>query len=1078
MFRRVLLAAAVCALAAPLALSAQQISPDLYGGLSWRMIGPFRAGRGVAVAGAASEPDTFYFGAVDGGVWKTINDGTTWTPIFDKEPVASIGAIAVAPSDPEVIYVGTGEADPRSQSSVGDGMFKSTDAGQTWTRIGLEKTRQIGRIIVDPHDPNRVYVAALGDTYAASSARGVYRSTDGGVNWQKVLFTNDNAGAEDLALDPSNPQTIYATLWATRRPPWVVYPSSVEPGSGLYKSTDGGSTWHQLSSGLPAAGVGKIGVAVAPSDPSRVYAIVDASEKAGGLYRSDDGGATWRQMDNDGRIWHRGWYFEAVTVDPVDENTLYTMDTSTYRSTDGGAHFVAIKGAPGGDDYHQLWINPGNHTHMILSSDQGVIVTVDGAKSWSSWNNQPTGQYYHVTADNRTPFWVYGAEQDSGARAVATATPRGGRITYADWTSACTGGESGDIAADPLSEATLYGGAISRCNQLTGASRNIAPMLAYPGQDFRHTWTLPVAFSMANKHDLYFANQFLFRTSDGGASWDKISPDLTRKNPGAPPNLDPATAKDTNYSERSYGTRWGVIYTIAPSPILANEIWVGTDDGLIQMTRDGGKSWNNVTPPALTAWSKVVMMAASHFDPETAFAAVDRHRLDDDAPHIYRTTDGGKTWQEIVAGLPADEYLESITEDPVRKGLLFAGTSLGVYVSFDNGSHWQSLRLNMPPVEIRDFVIKGDTMVIATFGRAFWALDDISPLRQVKAAMDSAAVVLYQPATAESGTAGGRGFGRNPSLAAATDMDPIETYSGAPPMGGAEIDYYLKSDSGPVTLDILDANGKVVRHYSSTERPRRQNPDAMDTPAVWARVAPVLSQAAGMHRWSWDVRAVSAGAAAPAGDRGGFGGRGGAAGQAAAPGTYTVRLTAGGQSTTQPIRVVLAPGATYSPATVAAQARLTDQITAQQGRVSATRRQAARLHTQLQNLASQATSNASLLAAIQAAEAKAKALEGFVPEPPNPDASNEGDAVVAPTSLTGLNAILGGLAGAAQRGPGAPDATVLAGWQRAQVLVNQEMAQWNEFTTRDLAALNTQLKAANLPPLEATTALPARRGQR
>ncbi|MGH9482955.1 MAG: WD40/YVTN/BNR-like repeat-containing protein, partial [Terriglobales bacterium] len=509
-----LLAAAVAALGAlslaALSLAAQQIRPALYSGMSWRLIGPFRAGRGVAVAGVPGQPDTFYFGAVDGGVWKTINNGLTWSPIFDSEPVASIGAIAVAPSDPSIIYVGTGEADPRSQFSLGDGMFKSTDAGQTWTRVGLEPTRQIGRILIDPRDPNRLFVAALGDVYAASPDRGVYRSTDGGQSWQKVLFKDDNTGAIDLSFDPQNAQTIYATLWATRRPPWVVYPSSNQPGSGLYKSTDGGTNWTPLTSGLPSEGVGKIGVAVAPSDPSRVYAIVDASEKSGGLYRSDDAGATWKQMDNDGRIWHRGWYFEAVSVDPKNENTLYVMDTSTYRSTDGGANFIAIKGAPGGDDYHQLWINPTDPNHMILSSDQGVIVTVDGARSWSSWNNQPTGQYYHVTADNRDPFWVYGAEQDSGARAVATAAR--GRITYADWGSACTGGESGDIAADPLSEAVLYGSTVTKCNQLTGTSQNIAPTIAYPGQDFRHTWTLPVAFSMADKHAFYFSNQFLFKT--------------------------------------------------------------------------------------------------------------------------------------------------------------------------------------------------------------------------------------------------------------------------------------------------------------------------------------------------------------------------------------------------------------------------------------------------------------------------------------------------------------------------------------------------------------------------------------
>jgi len=1030
---------------------AQQVSPDLYSGMNWRLLGPFRAGRGVAVAGVPSQPNTFYFGAVDGGVWKTLNNGITWAPIFDSQPVSSIGAIAVAPSDPNVIYVGTGEADPRSQSSLGDGMFKSTDAGQTWSRIGLEPTRQIGRIIVDPKDPDHVFVAALGNTYAASPDRGVYRSTDGGQNWKKVLYKDENAGAEDLAFDPSNPQTIYATLWATRRPPWVVYPSSNEPGSGLFKSTDGGDTWTQLTSGLPSA-TGKIGVAVAPSDPNRVYAIVDAGEKEGGLYRSDDAGATFKQMDNDGRIWHRGWYFEAVSVDPKDPNRLYVMDTSTYRSTDGGSNFVAIKGAPGGDDYHQLWINPNDGDRMILSSDQGVIVTVDGARSWSSWNNQPTGQYYHVTADNRNPFWVYGAEQDSGARAMATAGQRGGRLTYADYGNACTGGESGDIAANPLAEAELYGSTVTKCNQLTGASANISPMLAYPGVDFRHTWTLPVAFSMADKHAFYFGNQFLFKTIDGGKSWQKISPDLTRENPGIPPNLDPTTARDTNYSERTFGPRWGVIYAIAPSPILADEIWAGTDDGLIQLTRDGGKTWTNVTPPALTPWSKVVMLEASHFDPQTAYAAIDRHRLNDIAPHLYRTRDGGKSWQEIVSGLPSGEYLESVKEDAApeaggRAGLLFAGTSKGVYISFDSGSNWQSLRLNMPPVEIRDFVIKNNTMVIATFGRAFWALDNIGPLRQMTGTMSSADAVLFKPATAERAAGGGRGFGRANGLAAATDMDPIEVASGDPPPTGAIIDYYLKSNSGPVSLDILDASGKSVRHYSSTERVRRQDPNTMDTPAVWAAVPPVLSAEPGFHRWSWDMRDVPAGvAAAPAG-RGAGGGRGGAAaGHAAVPGNYTVRLTAGGHNYTQPLVLRMAPGTTFSQAAFDAQIHLADQVTALQARVAAARREVGQLRSQLANLHTTAA---------EALDQKAHDIEGYASEPPNPDASNEGDAVPAPESLTGLSGILGGISGAAQQGTDAPDATALAGFTRAQAMVNAELAKW--------AALRAQIEAVLKP---------------
>ncbi|MGH9468169.1 MAG: VPS10 domain-containing protein [Terriglobales bacterium] len=1046
--------------AAAVAVGAQTISPTLYSGMLWRMMGPYRAGRSVAVAGVPSEPDTFYFGAVDGGVWKTINDGTTWEPIFDHEPVASIGAIAVAASNPEVIYVGTGEPDPRSQSSIGDGMFKTTDGGQTWTRIGLAKTRQIGRIVVDPHDPNRVLVAALGNIYAATPERGVYLSTDGGATWQKTLFTNDNTGAIDLSMDPGNPQVVYAALWATRRPPWVVYPSSHEPGSGLYKSTDGGSTWTHLTNGLPA-NPGRIGVAVAPTDPNRVYAMVDASAKEGGLYRSDDAGATWKLMDNANRIWNRGWYFESITVNPKDENTLYAINTSVYISTDGGSSFAGLKGSPGGDDYHQIWINPSDPNHMVLSSDQGTIVTVDNAQDWSSWNNQPTSQLYHVTADNRNPFWVYAAQQDSGARSEASSGPNGSRITFADWGNACDGGESGDIAADPLAEAELYGGTVQKCNQITNERHDISPTAAYPGQDFRHTWTLPVAFSMADKHEFFFANQFLFETDDGGNAWRKISQDLTRQDPGVPSNLDPATAQDTNYSERTYGPRWGVIYTVAPSPILPHEIWVGTDDGNIQVTRNDGANWHNVTPPELTPWSKVVMMQASHYDAQEAFAAVDRHRLNDDRPYIYRTTDGGKTWTSIVNGIPQDEYLESITEDPVRKGLLFCGTNLGVYVSFDNGDQWSSLRLNMPPVEVRDFVFHNNSMVIATFGRSFWALDDLSPLRQVSAAMNDAQAVLYKPQTAQLSNHGASfGYGSFGDPAATkTDIDPLVYISAAAPPSGAVIHYYLQSDSGPVALDILNQAGQVVRHYSSAQKVVRQNPKTMAVPAVWARPPAILSAAAGSHEWSWDMRAVKPGAP-PMGGRGFF--RLGGPGHPVAPGTYTVRLTAGGHSYTQPLMVKLAPGTVYSAQAMAAQVQLIDQIQAVQRQVSQARSAAARLRARLVKLEAQAGGNAGLSSSISSLAAKAHALEGFASEPPNPDASGEGDAVAAPTSLTGLEGILGQLAGSAQNGLDAPYTTVRAGFAKTRVMAEAELAKWSELEKVDVAALNRQLQQANL----------------
>src|SRR5947209_8600581 len=703
--------------------AARRQNTGLYSALRWRMIGPPRGGRVNAVAGVPGEPTTFYFGSVGGGVWKTTNSGRTWTPIFDSEPIASVGAIGVAPSDPSVIYVGTGEADMRSQISYGNGMYRSSDAGRTWTHVGLEGTRQIGRVIVDPKNPSVVFVAALGHAYGANPERGVFRTRDGGKTWQKVLFKSDDVGAIDLQFDPQNSQIIYATLWNTRRPPWSIYPPSYGPGGGIFKSTDGGTTWKQLTNGLPVEGLGRIGLAVAPTNRNRIYAIVDA--KAGGLYRSDDAGETWTLVSNDARIWGRGWYFCKTVVDPKNADTVYVSNTSLYRSTDAGRTWTAIKGAPGGDDYHQLWIYPDDPNRMILGSDQGAIVTVDGAQTWSSWYNQPTAQMYHVAADNRFPYWVTGAQQDSGSIGTPTRSNHA-EISEHDWSPVCAGGESDYTAPDPLHPEILFGGRVTRCNVVTGEIVNVSPERNLPaGVTARHTWTLPLVFSRADPHALYFSDQFLFKTINGGESWTQVSPDLTREDPGVPPNLDEAAAADAPKEKRR-----GVIYTIAPSPLRASTIWVGTDDGYIHLTNDDGKTWLNITPPELTAWSKVSMMDASHFDVNEAYAAVDRHRLDDNEPYIYRTRDGGKSWQKITAGLPKGVYMQTVKEDTERRGLLFAGTELGVFVSFDDGDRWQSLQLNLPPVSMRDLVIHDDDLVVATHGRGFWVLDDITPLRQ------------------------------------------------------------------------------------------------------------------------------------------------------------------------------------------------------------------------------------------------------------------------------------------------------------------------------------------------------------
>ena len=868
---------------------AQQVDPNFYSGLHWRMIGPFRGGRVNAVSGVVGQPDTFYFGSVGGGVWKSMNAGRTWMPIFDATNVASIGAIGVAPSDPNIVYVGTGEPDMRDSIAYGNGIYKSTDAGKTWKHLGLENTKQIGRIIVDPKNPNTVFVAALGNAYMSNPDRGVYRSRDGGATWQKVLFKTDDVGAIDLSFDPVDAKIVYATLWNVRRPPWFIYAPANGPGAGIFKSLDGGSTWNEISNGIPVEGRGHIGIAVAPSNRNRIYAAVDAKE--GGVFISNDAGATWTRLSNDKRLWDRGWYFEKITVDPKNPDVVYVSNTSVYRSTDAGKRWTPIKGAPGGDDYHQLWIDPNDPKRMIVGSDQGGIVSVDGAMTWSSWYNQPTAQIYHVAADYRFPYWVTGAQQDSGAVGTPSRSNHT-EISNRDWEGLCAGGESGYTAPDPLNPRILFGGTVSRCNVVTGETKNVSPERGgTPGQ-FRHDWTQPLVFSQADPHALYYANQFLYKTTNGGESWTQISQDLTREDPGVPANLNEAAAADAPADKRR-----GVVYTIAPSPLRAPMIWIGTDDGLIELTNDDGKTWQNVTPPAVTSWSKVVMIEASHFNVNEAYAAVERHQLGDYEPHIYRTVDAGKTWTEITRGLPAGVYVQTVKEDPVRRGLLFTGTERAVFVSFDDGEHWQSLQLNLPPVSMRDVAIHGDDLIVATHGRGFWVIDDMTPLRQISDDVTRANAFLFQPANAILlPPAGDNG----------TPMPLDEPLADNPPFG-AMIDYYLKSDTrGPVTLEILDPAGELVRRYSSEDKPTPVNLDTLNIPAYWVRQPEVLASAAGMHRWIWDLRPTPP--PRPASGGGGFGGGGfGRTAPLVLPGTYTVRLTVGGKSYSQPLVVKADP---------------------------------------------------------------------------------------------------------------------------------------------------------------------------
>lgn len=890
--------------------------PAVFSGLHWREIGPYRGGRTLAVTGVPGDPLAFYFGAVGGGVWSSENAGHTWSPIMDGQPVSSIGAIAVAPSDPRTIYVGSGEADMRSDIIGGNGMYVSHDAGKTWRASGLEATQQIGRIVVDPHDAKTVYVAALGHAYAPNPERGVFKSIDGGATWRRVLFRDENSGAIDLALDPHDPQTIYASLWQTRRPPWSVYPPSNGPGSGLYKSADGGATWKHLS-GMPQIGLGKIGLAVAPSEPSRVYAIVDAKD-AGGLYRSDDAGAHWLRIDGEKRIWGRGWYFCHVAVDPHDADRVYVSNTSLYRSTDGGAHFTAIKGAPGGDDYHMLWIDPTQSARMILASDQGTIVTTDGARTWSSWYNQPTAQIYRVATDDAFPYRVYGAQQDSGSLEIASRTPGLG-ISMRDWHPLNAGGESDYIAPDPRDSRIVYGGRVTREDLTTRENGDVAPTLGLPG-DFRTTWTLPLVFSQADPTHLYASHQQIFETTDGAASWHAISQDLTLPNPTIPATLDPTTAAD-----HLPGKPRGVVYTLAPSPVRFGTMWAGTDDGTVHLTQNNGSSWLNVSPPGVGPWNKITLIEASHADPAEAYVAVDRHRLDDRTPYVYRTRDYGVTWKLISSGIAQGSFLNGLREDPQRRGLLFAATETGVFVSFDDGDAWQSLQLDMPNVSVRDLTIRGDDLVLATHGRGFWILDHLAPLRQWGSDVAIAPSHLFAPAASVR---------TRPGDDEGTPLPP-ETPQGENPAFGVPIDYSLAAKpSGPVVFEILDAGGAVVRRYASDDLVAPVDPASLTIPAFWIVRPAAPSAAVGMHRFYWDFRYAAPRGTVATPDDTGDAGRA-PEGVWAPPGHYAIRMTAGGASQTQNFDVVRDPRIRATDADLRANFDLARQVEALRAAVPA-----------------------------------------------------------------------------------------------------------------------------------------------
>ncbi|MBT9333238.1 WD40/YVTN/BNR-like repeat-containing protein [Paracidobacterium acidisoli] len=1040
--RLLIFAAAAAAMLLPISAcpaSAQTTGsmPDMH----WRMIGPFRGGRTRAAAGVPDQPNVFYIGQVDGGVWKSTDYGRTWNPIFDQQDTQSIGAIAVAPSDSSVVYVASGEGLHRPDLSVGDGIYRSSDAGKTWTHLGLRDGEQIPALAVDPQNPDRLFAAVLGHPYGANAERGIFRSEDGGKTWKKVLYKDDRTGGSDVVIDPQNPQIVYASLWEETLGPWEDANSYAGTHGGLFKSTDGGATWKPLTSGLPDNPV-QINVAIAASHPQRLYATVAtkaeggyASDKGLGVYRSDDAGATWQRITDDPRPAMKigGGDLPVPVVDPKNPEIVYSTSIVTCRSTDGGKTWISLRGAPGGDDYQNLWINPHNPQILLLVSDQGAVVSVNGGESWSSWYVEPTAQLYHVAATNTFPYQVCAGQQESGS--VCTST-RGndGEITFRDWHPVGII-EYGYAAPDPLHPEIVYGAGrteVSRYDMVTGQVQNITPLPMHR-RDFRADRTEPILFSPVDPHTMYYAANHLFKTTDYGHTWQTISPDLSREKTTQPASL-PALSTEQQAQRR------GVIYSVAASYKNTQTIWAGTDDGLVWITRDGGANWTSITPPGVSDWSKIAQIDASRFDDDTAYVAVSRMRVDDLRPYIYRTHDGGKSWQTIGAGLPEDAPVNAVRADPVQPGLLYAATEHAVWASFDDGAHWQPLQYNLPHTSMRDLLVKDDDLIVATHGRSFWVLDDVSPLRELAADAGRQAALLLSPAPAWR-------------VQRDTNTDtplPADEPAGENPPDGAILDYDLPGDAHEVALEMLDGTGQVLRRYSSSD-PVAPSPEGLRTnliPAYWPAVHGPLPITAGMHRVVWDLHATAPTAVhyeypiaavphrTPLTPEGPL----------VLPGTYTIRLTVDGHSESKPLLVKMDP----------------------------------RVHTSvvdLEALHTEQTAMAASLDALAKADLAAHSVSEQIAAPQNAALSTQ----LAPFSDT-LKTLLDGTGPkAAKRLPGidevtqeatqlyeelqqadaAPTEALKAAAAHVEMEGKEVLPGWEEFEQKQLPALNTVLRNAH-----------------
>jgi len=1011
--------------------------------LHWRMIGPFRGGRTRAAAGVPSQPNVFYMAQVNGGVWKSDDYGRTWNPIFDLESSQSIGAIAVAPSDPDIIYAASGEGLHRPDLSVGNGIYKSTDAGKTWKHLGLDDGEQIPALAVDPRDPNRLFAAVLGHPYGPSEERGIFRSTDGGETWKKVIYKDENTGGSGVEIDPSNPDVVYASLWEAREGPWEDGNIFNGTNGGLFKSTDGGETWHPLTAGLPKD-LAQINVAIARSSPRRLYATVGSSSGKLGVYRSDDAGENWSQITDDPRPSGRigGGDLSVPKVDPKNPDIVYCASTVTMRSTDGGKTWSGFRGAPGGDDYQNLWINPNDPNTILLVSDQGALVTVNGGATWSSWYNQPTAQLYHVAVTNTFPYKVCAGQQESGSVCISS---RGndGEITFREWHPVGVI-EYGYVAPDPLDPDIVYGGGrseVSRLHFSTGQVQNVTP-IPLRSPKYRTDRTEPTMFSPVDPHVLYYAANVLFKTTDGGNSWQIISKDLTREKPEIPASVGKLVPKNAEKQR-------GVIYALAPSFKTVNTLWAGTDDGLIWITLDGGKNWSDITPPELTAWSKVTQISASHFDEQTAYASVSRLRIDDMHPYIYRTRDRGKSWKLIVDGLPALGPVDTIREDPQRKGLLFAGTENAVWMSFDSGDHWQSLQLNLPHTSMRDLWINGDDLIVGTHGRSFWILDDITPLRQAADALAKSEAYLFRPAVA---------YRVQRDTNTDTPLPPDEP-AGANPPDGAILDYYLPQAATTVTLEVLNGQGEVARTFSSADKPEVSD-EALKKqliPLYWLRSFKALPVAAGMHRWVWGLHATAPVStrheypiAAIPSDTPRL-----PRGPSVLPGQYTVRLTVDGKVSTAKLMVKMDPRVKISASGLEAKFRAETELASMLTKTSEAVIQAGALRDQLQKVVEQA--HVETNESIAPFQKKLVALiEGSSPPAPGADE-------VTLDRVNQQTGTLYGEVGQVDAPPTTAQSSAISATEKAGADI---LRRWAEFKNADLPELNRRLQSLNVPEIQ------------